>query len=291
MFARISATRTSAIWTSPGETSAAPTFPRRTSAGRTLERYNRSLALYIVGDEIEPNDPVVSGGTPTAYSVTPDLPAGLSLDTTTGRITGTPETESEPTDYFVTATFSGDRTDEAIISIEVKNPFVRYPVTNVTFKTLQAISPLKPTIFGPEPSFVEIEPDLPPDLVIDVFTGEISGTPFDLSPETEYRIFVGYDDFPEAETTIFITVIGVPELLLDPPDLLNDFVSVGEFNTDGPEFSRASASGWGGRRASARPQTTCSHPFAAMRSSDFRRQWIGLSRLWTQYSKTESTRR
>jgi hypothetical protein len=44
---------------------------------------------YTVGTEITPLDPTVTG-TVTSYVVSPDLPAGLSLDATTGRISGKP---------------------------------------------------------------------------------------------------------------------------------------------------------------------------------------------------------
>lgn len=48
--------------------------------------------------------PIVTQGTPTAYSITPSLPAGLSLDTTTGVISGTPTSILIPTNHTLTAT-------------------------------------------------------------------------------------------------------------------------------------------------------------------------------------------
>ena len=171
----------------------------------TLERYTKSLALYIVGEEIEPNHAVVSGGVATSFAIAPDLPAGLEFDTTTGPISGTPEGESPPTIYSVTATFSGGETSTADIDIEVKNPFIRYPVQDVTYTVGQRVS-LAPTFFGPDPRVVEIEPDLPLDLTIDFLTGVISGNASESSPSTGYTIFADYDDFPEATSTIFIAV-------------------------------------------------------------------------------------
>ena len=61
---------------------------------------------YIVGVQIAPLNPTVTG-TVTSYSVSPALPAGLSLDSSTGRITGTPNIASAATSYLVTATNGG----------------------------------------------------------------------------------------------------------------------------------------------------------------------------------------
>ena len=151
-----------------------------------LERYTKSLALYIVGEEIEPNDPVVSGGVPTSFTIEPDLPAGLEFDTTTGRISGTPEGESPESGYLVTAIFPADQTSEHLITVEIKNPFIKYAVEDVTYTVGQQIN-LVPTFFGPAPRVVEAEPDLPLDLMIDFLSGEISGVLTESSPRTEYR--------------------------------------------------------------------------------------------------------
>ena len=47
---------------------------------------------------------LLSGGTATSYSISPTLPAGLSFNTTTGFVTGTPTAASVTTSYIVTAT-------------------------------------------------------------------------------------------------------------------------------------------------------------------------------------------
>jgi hypothetical protein len=67
--------------------------------------YTGSPFTYTVGTAITPiAAPTNSGGAPTSYSVSPTLPAGLSLSTTTGAITGTPTVTSAATTYTVTAT-------------------------------------------------------------------------------------------------------------------------------------------------------------------------------------------
>ncbi len=48
--------------------------------------------------------PVVTGGRPTFYSVSPTLPSGLVLNDTTGIISGSPSAPSESQPYVVTST-------------------------------------------------------------------------------------------------------------------------------------------------------------------------------------------
>ena len=58
----------------------------------------------LLGGPIDPLIPQVGGGAVTDWSVTPSLPAGLSLNSTSGVITGTPTTLSPSQIYTVKAT-------------------------------------------------------------------------------------------------------------------------------------------------------------------------------------------
>ena len=60
------------------------------------------VATYSVGNAIWPNAPTYSGLS-TEFSVTPALPAGLTLDPVTGVLSGTPTATSPATSYTVTA--------------------------------------------------------------------------------------------------------------------------------------------------------------------------------------------
>ena len=62
--------------------------------------------------------PTSSGGTVTSWSVSPSLPAGLSLDTSTGEISGTPTAITSSASYTVTATNTGGSAT-AIVTIQV----------------------------------------------------------------------------------------------------------------------------------------------------------------------------
>ena len=52
--------------------------------------YTTGTVVYTVGTPITANSPTTTGEAVTSYSVSPDLPAGLSLDHDTGVISGTP---------------------------------------------------------------------------------------------------------------------------------------------------------------------------------------------------------
>ncbi len=86
----------------------------------------------MVGTAISNNTPSSSGGAVVSYSISPALPAGLSFNTSTGVISGTPTAVSLATDYTVAATNSGGSTN-ATVNITVRpglvgNVSTRLPV-------------------------------------------------------------------------------------------------------------------------------------------------------------------
>src|SRR5262245_61537747 len=65
--------------------------------------YAIASGQYEKGMPIAPNGPTVVGGTPTSYTISPPLPAGLQIDAATGVISGTPSASVSATVYTVTA--------------------------------------------------------------------------------------------------------------------------------------------------------------------------------------------
>src|ERR1700676_2597752 len=76
-----------------------------------------SATAFVVGMAIKPLTPTVSG-TITGYSVSPALPAGLSLNSASGAISGTPSAVAAKTTYAVTASNATGST-EAAVTIQV----------------------------------------------------------------------------------------------------------------------------------------------------------------------------
>ncbi|MEN9390755.1 MAG: hypothetical protein RL017_52, partial [Pseudomonadota bacterium] len=75
--------------------------------------------VYIKGTSITALNPTVSGGAVTGYTITPSLPSGLVINSSTGIISGTPTVNSAATNYTVTASNSGGSVT-AVVNITVK---------------------------------------------------------------------------------------------------------------------------------------------------------------------------
>ena len=82
--------------------------------------YSTNPAVYTVGVAITANHPSSSGGAVVATAPA-GLPAGLTIDASTGAITGTPTTVSAGTPYSITATNSGGSAN-ASLNITVVSP-------------------------------------------------------------------------------------------------------------------------------------------------------------------------
>ena len=91
--------------------------------------YANAIATYTVGIAIAPNVPTIGGGAVLGYTVSPALPPGLTLDPTTGVVTGTPTAVAPSALHLVTATNSGGSTDGALILAVVEPVLVSLAVT------------------------------------------------------------------------------------------------------------------------------------------------------------------
>jgi hypothetical protein len=205
-----------------------------------IESYSKSPVSYVVDAAITANTPTVANGTPTAFSIVPALPAGLSFNTNTGGIFGTPTTATVAADYTITASFGGGITDSFVLNLGVTNPaIVRYGVNPAVYNVDVNINTNEPVLAGPFPDSFSIAPELPAGLFFDTFGGTISGAATAPSPASDYVITAGYHDYPDASFTLSIRIKAQPELIGVDLEPLGDFVSLAEWNTDGdPE-------GWG----------------------------------------------
>jgi Putative Ig domain len=135
--------------------------------------------------------PPAGNGTVTGYAVSPALPAGLTLDPTTGVISGTPSAAAPETTYTITAsnTYGSAKTSVTFAVLAAPNVSYASPVT----ATLGApLTPLIPTVGGAADYFA-IEPALPDGLQIDSATGVVSGTPSRVRIAVSYTIFATND--------------------------------------------------------------------------------------------------
>ena len=163
--------------------------------------------IFTKGVAISNLSPVSTGGAVTSYSINPPLPyGGLSFNTATGAISGTPLEIASPVTYTVTATNPTSSTT-AIFTIEVKDvapSALSYTTPNV-YSVGTSISTLFPSNSGGTITNYTISPSLPGGLVLNPVTGAISGTPSLALATTTYTI-TGTNSGGSTATTISIRI-------------------------------------------------------------------------------------
>ena len=152
--------------------------------------YSPSSLVLTKGSTMSTVTPTTSGGAVVAWSVSPSLPAGLSFDTATGAISGTPTAITASSTYTVTGSNTGG-SDTATITIEVNDvapSSIVYNPNSFTLTKGTAMSSVTPTVSGGPVTMWSVSPSLPGGLSLDTSTGTISGTPTALDPSTTYTV-------------------------------------------------------------------------------------------------------
>jgi len=169
--------------------------------------YPQANISVVAGQPIAASTPTVTGVV-TSYSVSPALPAGLTLNTSTGAISGTPTVASPQTNYTITATNSSGSTTTTIqiaVTAAVTAPTnLAYPQTTIAVIVGQAITTETPTVSGTVTLYT-ISPSLPAGLNLDSTTGAISGTPTAVAAQAAYTVTAS-NSAGSTNATIQITV-------------------------------------------------------------------------------------
>ena len=134
--------------------------------------------------------PTNTGGTATSWSISPNLPTGLTFDTSTGEIIGTPSIlQITPITYTITATNTGG-TDTTTISLSILDsmPSISYTQNDLTLTKGTATSTVSPTNSGGAVTSWSISPAFSNGLNFDTSTGEITGTPNLIQTRTQFTI-------------------------------------------------------------------------------------------------------
>jgi hypothetical protein len=172
-----------------GSTTASLSITVNDVAPSTLS-YLSNPATYTKGTAITANTPTSSGGAVVSYAVSPALPTGLTLNTSTGVISGTPTTITTSANYTVTASNTGGSTN-ASVSITVRDiepSALTYFSNPATYTKDTAISDNTPTSSGGAVVSYAVSPALPAGLTLNTSTGVISGTPTTLTTSADYTV-------------------------------------------------------------------------------------------------------
>lgn len=141
--------------------------------------YGNNPAVYTKGASIPDNAPSSSGGKVASYSVSPALPTGLSLDPTTGVISGTPAVLAPISSYTVTAANAGgDARTSLSITVNDRAPAgLVYNYNSIITTVGAAIPSDQPANSGGLALSYSVSPAFPTGISMDSGTGVITGTP------------------------------------------------------------------------------------------------------------------
>jgi hypothetical protein len=152
--------------------------------------YSTATAVYTKGVPIPANSPSSSGGAVISYRVSPALPAGLSLNPSTGIISGTPMAVTATASYTITASNSAGSTTAALsITVEVSAPAgLAYTTGTAIYIVETPIPANSPTSSGGAVTSYRVSPALPAGLSLSPSTGIISGTPMAVTATASYTV-------------------------------------------------------------------------------------------------------
>jgi hypothetical protein len=152
--------------------------------------YESDNLFFTLGVESSFDPRFLSGGNVDEFTIMPDLPTGLQLHKSTGSISGVATELADTQSFAVTANGSFGKTT-AILNISVidQPPTVlSYSNNSASYVLGSSIAPLTASYQGGGTTKFSIAPSLPAGLTLDAKTGEISGTPSEVSPPTQFTV-------------------------------------------------------------------------------------------------------
>jgi len=180
--------------------------------------------------------PVAGGGFGQfSWTILPSLPAGLSLNASTGQISGTPTELKSAAVYTLTVTDQSNQSASQTLSISV------IPLSNLSTIKVSDLNLIKNTLMTTTaPVFVyggygtktwSIAPALPAGLSFNTSTGQVSGTPSNLSSAETFTITVTDTSSPPqvAINTFNLTVVNPLAAAYTVPGVTSRTLNKNEF--------------------------------------------------------------
>ena len=167
-----------------------------------------NAAAGQIGSSLVLDGPTVTGGTATGYGVSPALPAGVTLNRSTGLVSGTPTAAVAGTAYTLTAT-TPDGSANTRFTLLVSATASSAPV-GLACPDLAAtagspfLGPL-PTLTAGTNVVFNVSPALPAGLALDPLTGQVAGTPAAASATADYALTAS-NAVGSAVATVKVTV-------------------------------------------------------------------------------------
>ena len=153
--------------------------------------YSGNPFVLRIGNNIMLESGVSSGGQPVSWEIMPPLPSGLSLNSTSGNITGVPTDLSPETIYVVWANNSGgsNSTTLTLTVIDLRPKQLDFDGNYLDLALLVEQVNITPTFTGGSPISWEVEPALPNGLELNSSTGRISGAATELWAWTNHTVW------------------------------------------------------------------------------------------------------
>jgi hypothetical protein len=208
-----------------------------TGTGATAGTGTATVTLNILDSTLSPATQTVSAVqgramTPTTaltasgpvgtvtYSVSPGLPAGLSLNTSTGVISGTPTVTLAATNFTITGTGATAGTATATVNLTITAAIGELSPTNQTVNGQQNSAMTSTTAFTTL-GFVgavtySVSPTLPAGLTLNTSTGVISGTPTVTLASTNFTVTGTGATAGTGTATISLTIAPAPIVVATP---------------------------------------------------------------------------
>lgn len=156
-----------------------------------------------------------TGGAIAAYSISPSAPAGLTFNTTTGLLSGTPTAVASATTYTITGTnATGSATATFDLVVTLGAPAFTISSSSESRGTGSSLTGYTISSTGGLIDSYSISPSAPAGLTFDTTTGLFSGTPTSVASATTYTI-TGTNATGTATATFELTVtLGAPAFTL-----------------------------------------------------------------------------